>query len=44
MVAVEGVMCPCPTEAIDGEMKTGAIEVLTGIYGTLLICLLVGKS
>lgn len=35
VVAVEGVVRPRPTEAINAEMKTGAIEVLTGLRGTL---------
>ena len=31
MVAVEGVVRSRPTEAINADMKTGAIEVMTGL-------------
>ena len=35
VVSVEGVVRPRPADAINAEMKTGAIEVLDGLYGTL---------
>ena len=35
MVAVEGVIRPRPVDAINADMKTGAIEVLVGSRHTL---------
>jgi aspartyl-tRNA synthetase len=34
VVAVEGVVRPRPADAINADMKTGAIEVLDGYCGT----------
>jgi len=36
VVAVEGVVRPRPADAINVDMKTGAIEVLTVSHHTLL--------
>ena len=36
VVAVEGVVRPRPADAINADMKTGAIEVLTATHHTLL--------
>ena len=36
VVAVEGVVRPRPSDAINADMKTGAIEVLTVSHHTLL--------
>lgn len=35
VVSVEGVVRLRPTESINADMSTGAIEVLTSLYGNL---------
>lgn len=37
VVAIEGVVRPRPTDAINADMKTGSIEVLTGSLCTFFV-------